>query len=69
MGTVIHFSQGLAFHTWGQTQIYGHAVGAEFEAMQPEAQEEVVNNIVIFSRVEPSHKTKLVELLKGQVWS
>ena len=42
-------------------------VGTEFEAMDPQEQKAVINQLTIFSRVEPSHKTRLVELLKSQV--
>ena len=41
--------------------------GAEFEAMTSQEQESAVDQLTIFSRVEPAHKTRLVELLKGQV--
>ena len=41
--------------------------GAEFEAMDSQEQRAVINQLTIFSRVEPSHKTRLVELLKNQV--
>lgn len=37
--------------------------------MTPQEQEAAVHQLTIFSRVEPSHKTKLVELLRSQVSS
>ena len=46
-----------------------NAAGAEFDAMPEHVQLEAVSQLTIFSRVEPSHKTKLVELLKSQVGS
>ena len=41
--------------------------GAEFEAMSEQDQREAISHLMILSRVEPSHKTRLVELLKSQV--
>ena len=41
--------------------------GAEFDGMTPHAQANAVSQLVVFSRVEPSHKTRLVEVLKSQV--
>ena len=35
--------------------------------MTPHAQANAVSQLVVFSRVEPSHKTRLVEVLKSQV--
>jgi len=34
--------------------------------MPEHVQVEAVSQVTIFSRVEPAHKTRLVELLKGQ---
>ncbi|KAK9866315.1 hypothetical protein WJX84_004041 [Apatococcus fuscideae] len=40
--------------------------GAQFNAMSPEQQAEAAHDLCVFARVEPSHKTQLVELLKSQ---
>ena len=40
--------------------------GVEFDEMSHERQLEATNTMCVFSRVEPRHKTKLVELLKSQ---
>jgi len=42
--------------------------GVEFDELAPPQQADVVGGgLAVFARVEPSHKTRLVELLKGQV--
>ncbi len=41
--------------------------GLEFDELSPPDQAEAAGGLAVFARVEPSHKTKLVELLKQQV--
>ena len=41
--------------------------GVEFDELGPEGQAHAVDSMVLFSRVEPSHKTALVELLRSHV--
>ena len=41
--------------------------GLEFEELAPAQQALAAAGLVVFSRVEPTHKSKLVELLKVQV--
>ena len=41
--------------------------GAQFNAMNTEQQADAAHDLCVFARVEPSHKTQLVELLKSQV--
>lgn len=41
--------------------------GLEFDELMPAEQQSVMEGLAVFSRVEPSHKTRLVELLKAQV--
>ena len=49
--------------------------GAEFDALSPAQQYEAVKNAKLFARVEPTHKSKIVEILQAQgeisamVWS
>ncbi|KAK9843380.1 hypothetical protein WJX84_006066, partial [Apatococcus fuscideae] len=40
--------------------------GAQFNAMSSEQQADAAHDLCVFARVEPSHKTQLVELLKSQ---
>ena len=40
--------------------------GLEFDEMDEMRQLEAVANMTVFSRVEPQHKSRLVELLKAQ---
>ncbi|KAI3430776.1 hypothetical protein D9Q98_009188 [Chlorella vulgaris] len=40
--------------------------GREFDDLSPQDQADAVAGLAVFARVEPSHKTRLVELLKGQ---
>ena len=42
--------------------------GMEFDDLDPHEQANAVGQLAVLSRVEPSHKTRLVELLKGQVF-
>ncbi len=45
----------------------GPAAGVEFDDLLPAQQADAVGgDLAVFARVEPSHKTRLVELLKGQ---
>lgn len=39
--------------------------GREFDDLSPHAQREAVTNARCFARVEPSHKSKIVEFLQG----
>ena len=41
--------------------------GLEFDELPPVEKTEAVSIMSVFARVEPSHKSKLVELLKAQV--
>lgn len=42
--------------------------GLEFDDLRPPQQSDAVGgSLAVFSRVEPSHKTRLVELLRSQV--
>ena len=41
--------------------------GAEFDRLQPSQQAEAAEGLVVFSRVEPLHKLRLVEILRQQV--
>ena len=41
--------------------------GLEFDDLSPPQQAEAVGGLAVFARVEPTHKTRLVELLKAQV--
>lgn len=41
--------------------------GVEFDELVPAEQSQAVSRMALFSRVEPSHKTQLVELLRVQV--
>jgi magnesium-transporting ATPase (P-type) len=40
--------------------------GPDFDGMDPQAQNAAALSVSVFSRVEPQHKTRLVELLKAQ---
>ena len=47
----------------------GHSyTGREFDAMSEEGKREAVRRANLFSRTEPSHKQKLVELLQEEGW-
>ena len=39
--------------------------GREFDDLSPAAQRDAVTNACCFARVEPSHKSKIVEFLQG----
>lgn len=41
--------------------------GVEFEELDPEGKAAAVQSVKLLSRVEPSHKSELVSLLKAQV--
>ena len=41
--------------------------GVEFDELPPVEQQSAVDALAVFSRVEPAHKTRLVELLKAEV--
>ena len=41
--------------------------GVEFDELDASGQAHAAGNMALFSRVEPSHKTALVDLLKSQV--
>ena len=41
--------------------------GVEFDELDATGQAHAAGSMALFSRVEPSHKTALVELLKSQV--
>jgi hypothetical protein len=43
------------------------SAGLEFDDLSPPQQAEAVGGLAVFARVEPTHKTRLVELLKAQV--
>ena len=43
--------------------------GLEFDALSPVEQANAVAQMAVFARVEPSHKQRLVELLKAQASS
>jgi P-type Ca2+ transporter type 2A len=45
---------------------YKSLSGIEFDALQPDSQEAAAQNMTVFSRVEPSHKSTLVSLLQRQ---
>ncbi len=51
----------------GQAGAPGSVSGLEFDELPPAEQLSVVEALAVFARVEPSHKTRLVELLKAQV--
>lgn len=45
-----------------------NAAGVEFDDLSPPQQADAVAGaLAVFARVEPSHKTRLVDLLKQQV--
>jgi hypothetical protein len=41
--------------------------GLEFDELPNEARAQAVRGMAVFARVEPSHKQRLVELLKAEV--
>lgn len=41
--------------------------GVDFDDMGQDEQQKLASRVALFSRVEPNHKTRLVELLKQQV--
>ncbi len=41
--------------------------GVEFDELSPAQQAVAVSSLTVFSRVEPTHKSRLIELLKAQV--
>ena len=45
----------------------GQCAGSEYDDLDPEARRAAARDLIVFSRVEPSHKTRLVEALKAQV--
>ncbi len=51
----------------GQAGGPGSVSGLEFDELPPAEQLSAVEALAVFARVEPSHKTRLVELLKAQV--
>ena len=59
--------------SWVQVGVLGSGAsegvmtGVDFEELSPMEQASAASAISVFARVEPQHKTKLVELLKSQV--
>ena len=59
--------------SWVQVGVLGSGAsegvmtGVDFEELSAMEQASAASAISVFARVEPQHKTKLVELLKSQV--
>lgn len=65
---VVDEEEGVGATDGGGAASSASLAGLEFDELSPAQQAQRVASLAVFSRVEPSHKSKLVELLKAQVW-
>lgn len=65
-GTAVAICRRIGILEGGDAEVERMAfTGREFDELSPQAQRDAVTHARCFARVEPSHKSKIVEFLQG----
>lgn len=64
-GTAVAICRRIGILTEDDDVEYMAFTGREFDELSPQAQRDAVTHARCFARVEPSHKSKIVEYLQG----
>lgn len=65
-GTAVAICRRIGILEGGDAEVESMAfTGREFDELSPQAQRDAVTHARCFARVEPSHKSKIVEFLQG----